>query len=67
LLDDLTSNVLLPVAGFGLALFGGWIMAPAALAAELHLTRVGASLLRALLRFLVPLAVAVAAFAAVRF
>ena len=67
LLDDLTSNVLLPIAGFGLALFGGWIMAPAALTAELRLTRIGAGVLRVLLRFVVPLAVAAAAFAAVRF
>ena len=67
LLDDLTSNVLVPIAGFGLALFGGWIMAPAVLAAELHLTRIGAGLLRVLLRVVVPLAVAAAAFAAVHF
>jgi len=67
LLDDLTSNILLPVAGFGLALFGGWIMLPAVLAAELHLTRIGLSLLQLLLRYIVPLSVAAAALAAVRF
>lgn len=66
-LDALTSNVLLPIAGFGLAIFGGWIVPRGILVDELRLGHVGASLLRACLRFIIPIAVAAAAFAAIRF
>ncbi len=67
LMDALTSNVLLPLAGFGLAVFGGWVVVPALLAGELHLGRFGTAALRALLRFVIPVAVAAAALASIRF
>ena len=67
LLDELTSNVLLPITGFGLAVFGGWVMAPELLAGELHLGRFGTAVLRGLLRFVIPASVAAAALAFIRF
>ena len=63
LLDYLTSNVLLPVGGFAIALFAGWVMPLRALIAELGLSPVGAALLRAMLRYVVPLGVAAAGLA----
>lgn len=39
LLDGLTSNILLPLGGLGIALFVGWKMAPAVVAEEVRLGR----------------------------
>ncbi|MFO1321262.1 MAG: sodium-dependent transporter [Burkholderiales bacterium] len=61
LLDQLTSNVLLPVCGFALSLFAGWFASDALLADELKLSKTGAALLRGLLRFVVPAAIALVA------
>jgi SNF family Na+-dependent transporter len=60
LIDHLTSNVLLPAAGFGLAIFVGWLVPKRALADELGLGRSELALLRWLLRYLVPIGIAVA-------
>jgi NSS family neurotransmitter:Na+ symporter len=59
LLDHLTSNVMLPAAGFGLAIFVGWVLPREVLGEELGpLTRRRLALLRWLLRWLVPLGIA---------
>ena len=60
LIDHLTSNVLLPASGFGLAIFVGWLVPKRALADELGLGRFELALLRWLLRYLVPIGIAVA-------
>lgn len=39
LLDGLTSNIMLPLAGLGAALFAGWVMAPQVVAEEVRLGR----------------------------
>lgn len=57
LLDYLTSNVLLPIGGLALALFAGWALPTRMLEEELSLTTAGASLLRALLRYIVPMVI----------
>jgi neurotransmitter:Na+ symporter, NSS family len=67
LMDGLTSNVSLPLAGFGLAVFGGWVMIPGLIASELHLGRLGMAIMRGLLRFIIPVAVAATALVLVRF
>ena len=67
LLDQLTSNTLLPIASFALAIFGGWVVSPALFATELQLGATGVAFIRILLRYVVPLAIAAASFAAVRF
>ena len=54
LLDYLTSNVMLPVGGFLLALFAGWFVPPRLLADELALGPSGLRWLTALLRYVVP-------------
>ena len=61
LLDYLTSNVMLPVCGFFLSLFVGWALPASLLIDELRLTKAGAKLLCAILRYVVPTAIAVAA------
>ena len=53
-LDHVTSNVLLPVGGLGLALFGGWVMPPRLLAAELSLGPAAARAIVLLLRYVAP-------------
>jgi NSS family neurotransmitter:Na+ symporter len=58
LLDYLTSNILLPVGGFAIALFAGWVVPVRTLIAELGLSSVGAALLCAILRYVVPLGIA---------
>ena len=63
LLDDLTSNVLLPVGGLGLAIFSGWAIPTRLLADELRLRPPAAKALRFLIRYLTPLAIAAAALA----
>ena len=67
LLDQLTSNLLLPIGGFALAVFGGWVIPPGLLAGELGVGPVGISLIRTLLRYVIPLAIGAASIAAVRF
>ena len=67
LLDQLTSNMLLPIGSFALALFGGWVISPALFATELELSPVGIAFVRTLLRYIVPLAIVAASFAAVQF
>ncbi len=61
LMDQLTSNVLLPAGGFALALFGGWIVPHRVLAEELRLGKTATAILRVLLRYVAPLGIAAAA------
>jgi NSS family neurotransmitter:Na+ symporter len=56
-LDHVTSNVLLPVGGLGLALFGGWVMPRPLLAAELALGPAAAGAVLWLLRYIAPAAI----------
>jgi neurotransmitter:Na+ symporter, NSS family len=53
-LDHVASNVLPPLGGLGLALFGGWIVPRRMLAAELRLGRVAGRAIGFLLRYVVP-------------
>lgn len=64
LLDDLTSNLLLPAGGLAIALFAGWALPDRMLAEELRLSAVGALALRLLLRYVAPLAIAAVALSA---
>ncbi len=57
LLDELTSNVLLPLGGLGLAVFTGWLISDRLLAEELACGRRTLAGLRIMLRFVVPLAI----------
>lgn len=59
LLDHLTSNILLPLGGFALAVFAGWVLPERLFAAELGLKPGTARLLRLLLRTVVPVCIAV--------
>lgn len=61
LLDDLTSQVLLPLGGFAIALFAAWAMPKRFLGRELVLRGVPLAGLRLMLRFVAPLLVVVAA------
>lgn len=63
LLDHLTSNVMLPVGGFALALFVGWALPARFLVEELRLGHGAATILRALLRYVAPAAIAMASLA----
>jgi neurotransmitter:Na+ symporter, NSS family len=56
-LDHVTSNLLLPVGGLGLALFGGWVMPTRLLAAELRLGPAVARAIVLLLRYVAPAAI----------
>lgn len=67
LLDQFTSNVMLPIAGFALALFAGWAVPPSLLAGELRLGPRGTALLRGLLRWVTPALIAAAAAAPLLF
>lgn len=60
LIDHLSSNLLLPLGGFLLALLAGWALPTQALSTELGLTPRGAIALRSLLRYVVPLGIAIA-------
>ncbi len=53
-LDHVASNVLLPLGGLGLALFGGWVVPPPVLAAELRLGPAAARAIVLLLRYVAP-------------
>ena len=57
LIDHLTSNVLLPVGGLGIAVFAAWVASERLLREELQLRQRGAVVLRFLLRYLVPAAI----------
>jgi len=63
LLDHLTSNLMLPIGGFALALLVGWALPSRFLIEELQLSRVWAAILRALLRYVVPAAIVVTSLA----
>jgi NSS family neurotransmitter:Na+ symporter len=63
LLDQLTSNLLLPAGGLALALFAGWALPPHILVEELGLGPKGAAALRFVLRYVAPVGIAAAALA----
>ncbi len=63
LIDGLTSNVLLPLAGLGLAIFVGWALPARLLQDELSLSAGRLAFLRWLLRYAVPLGIAGASLA----
>ena len=56
-LDHVASNVLLPLGGFGLALFGGWAVPPRLIAAELRLGPITGRAIVTLLRYVVPIGI----------
>ena len=58
LFDHLTSNLLLPAGGFALSILAGWVVSERWLDAELGFGRRSGALLRALLRYVVPAAIA---------
>jgi NSS family neurotransmitter:Na+ symporter len=59
-LDHVASNVLLPLGGLGLALFGGWVVPPGLLAAELGLGPAAARAIVLLLRYVAPVGIVAA-------
>jgi NSS family neurotransmitter:Na+ symporter len=63
LIDQLTSNVLLPIGGFGIAVFVGWTVPRSLMANELRLGRAALATLYALLRYVVPAGIAAASVA----
>jgi NSS family neurotransmitter:Na+ symporter len=65
LLDDLTSNLLLPIGGAGFALFAGWVLTRPVLEDELGLGAGGTfTMLRFLMRWLAPVGVLIVLVAA---
>ena len=67
LLDQLTSNMLLPAGSFALAVFGGWAIPTSLFAEELRLGPTAIAAIRALLRYVVPGGIAAASLASLRF
>jgi neurotransmitter:Na+ symporter, NSS family len=63
LLDHLTSNVLLPIGGLGIAIFTGWIVPEKILHDELRLARPTLRVTRFMLRYVVPAGIAFATVA----
>ena len=63
LLDHLTSNVLLPLGGFSVAVFAGWVVSGELLSRQLDLTPRHTAVLRMVLRYIVPGGIALAALA----
>ena len=61
LLDHLTSNIMLPLGGFALALFAGWNLPALLLAEEIGVGLRTACILQFLLRYIVPTCVAILA------
>lgn len=57
LLDHLTSNLMLPLAGLALALFVGWTLPSSLLSEEIGVSVYPAMLLRLLLRYLIPISI----------
>jgi NSS family neurotransmitter:Na+ symporter len=60
LLDHLTSNLLLPVGGFAIAVFAGWAVPAGVLEEELALGPRAGGMLRFLLRYVAPAGIAAA-------
>lgn len=60
ILDYVTSNIMLPVGGFLLALFAGWVLPAEFLSATLGLAPTGSRLVRFCLRYLAPGGIAAA-------
>ena len=65
LLDYLTSNLLLPLVSFGIAVFAGWVMPRQVLVEQLQMTPAGALVLGLVLRWVVPAGIAAVAVAMV--
>ena len=65
LLDDLTSQILLPLGGLALAVLTGWVLPRRVLEAELDVRGAALTGLRLLLRIVAPVLVAAAAVASV--
>ncbi|MBX3498985.1 MAG: sodium-dependent transporter [Alphaproteobacteria bacterium] len=63
LIDQLTSNLLLPLGGLGLAVLGGWIVPASLIETELRLGARRTALLRFALRYPVPLGILAATLA----
>ena len=63
LLDHLTSNLMLPLGGFALAVLAGWVLPASFFAEELRLGAAGAARLRWMLRYVVPTGIAAASLA----
>jgi NSS family neurotransmitter:Na+ symporter len=64
LLDYLTSNVLLPVAGLAISLFAGWAIPDRMLVEELDLSPAGGRILKIILRYIAPAAIVAATISA---
>jgi NSS family neurotransmitter:Na+ symporter len=62
-LDHVTSNVMLPAGGLAFAVFAGWIVPDRLLSHELGIGQTTLAVLRVLLRYVVPPAIAVVAVA----
>lgn len=62
-LDQVASNVLLPLAAFGLAIFGGWVVQARLLAEELRLGATAGRVLSIALRYVAPFGIAAASVA----
>ncbi len=65
LLDYLTSNVLLPIEGFALALFAGWAIPARFLREQLRLGERSSAILLVLLRYVAPAGIAMASLGAI--
>jgi NSS family neurotransmitter:Na+ symporter len=63
LIDHLTSNVLLPIGGFGIAVFVGWAVPRSMIANELGLGGISLNALYVLLRYVVPIGIFTASLA----
>ncbi len=63
LIDHITSNVLLPIGGFGIAVFVGWAVPRSMVAGELHIGGAALRALYVLLRYVVPLGIVIASVA----
>jgi NSS family neurotransmitter:Na+ symporter len=63
LIDHFTSNVLLPIGGFGIAVFVGWAIPRSMIASELGLGKSALNTLYVLLRYVVPASIATASLA----
>ena len=66
-LDHLASNVLLPLGGVALAVFGGWVVPPRLLADQLGLSGAANRALVFLLRYAVPLGIVAASILPILF
>ena len=59
-LDYLTSNLMLPLGGIGIAIFAGWLMTKDTSKAELNMkSEVGYSIWQVLIRYVAPIAVSI--------